>query len=65
MRSMSRSRLVVAGLGLGVVGGFVSSLFKERGALVAAREAAGERCKDRVHGASARTAHTRQPSGSS
>ncbi|WP_405526057.1 hypothetical protein OG426_27200 [Streptomyces canus] len=41
MRTMSRSGLVSAGLGLGAVGGFVGSLLRERSALTAARDAAG------------------------
>ncbi|CAD5971971.1 protein of unknown function [Streptomyces sp. KY75] len=43
LRTVSRSRLVTVGLGLGAVGGFVGSLFHERNALAAARDAAGER----------------------
>ena len=42
MRTMSRTGLVSAGLGLGAVGGFVGSLLRERSALTAARDAAGE-----------------------
>lgn len=42
MRTMSRTGLVRAGLGLGAVGGFVGSLLRERSALTAARDAAGE-----------------------
>ncbi|GGJ15092.1 hypothetical protein GCM10010121_027250 [Streptomyces brasiliensis] len=42
MRTMSRTGLVSAGLGLGVVGGFVGGLLRERNALTAARDAAGE-----------------------
>lgn len=42
MRSVNRSHLVTVGLGLGAVGGFVGSLFRERSALAAARDAAGE-----------------------
>lgn len=42
MQSVSRSRLVTVGLGLGAVGGFICSLLLERSALTAARDAAGE-----------------------
>ena len=42
MRTVSRTGLVSAGLGLGAVGGFVGSLLRERSALTAARDAAGE-----------------------
>ncbi|MGX1119369.1 GNAT superfamily N-acetyltransferase [Streptomyces ambofaciens] len=42
MRTMSRTELVSAGLGLGAVGGFIGSLLRERSALTAARDAAGE-----------------------
>ena len=42
MRAMNRTGLVSAGLGLGAVGGFVGSLLRERSALTAARDAAGE-----------------------
>ena len=43
MRTMSRTGLVSAGLGLGAVGGFIGSLLRERSALTAARDAvAGE-----------------------
>ncbi|GDY64341.1 hypothetical protein SAV14893_037340 [Streptomyces avermitilis] len=42
MRTVSRTGLVTAGLGLGAVGGFVGSLLRERSALTAARDAAGE-----------------------
>ncbi|GGW83186.1 hypothetical protein GCM10010350_79970 [Streptomyces galilaeus] len=46
MRTMSRTGLVGAALGLGAVGGFVGSLLKERSALTAARDAAGEGSED-------------------
>lgn len=42
MQSVSRAGLMTAGLGLGAVGGFVGSLLRERSALTAARDAAGE-----------------------
>ncbi|AKZ56815.1 hypothetical protein SAM23877_3770 [Streptomyces ambofaciens ATCC 23877] len=42
MRTMSRTGLVGAGLGLAAVGGFFGSLLRERSALTAARVAAGE-----------------------
>ncbi|GGN03453.1 hypothetical protein GCM10011578_026300 [Streptomyces fuscichromogenes] len=42
MRSMSRTGLVSAGLGLGATVGFFGSLLRERSALAAARDAAGE-----------------------
>ncbi|GGN66226.1 hypothetical protein GCM10011579_037550 [Streptomyces albiflavescens] len=42
MQTVSRTGLVTAGLGLGAVGGFVGSLLRERSALTAARDAAGE-----------------------
>ena len=40
MRTMSRTGLVSAGLGLGATVGFVGSLLRERSALTAARDAA-------------------------
>ena len=42
MRMTSRTGLVSAGLGVGAVGVFIGSLLRERSALTAAREAAGE-----------------------
>ena len=42
MRTVSRSRLMTVGLGLGAVGGFFGSLIRERSALAAARDAASE-----------------------
>ncbi|GHD76779.1 hypothetical protein GCM10010317_093750 [Streptomyces mirabilis] len=42
MQIVSRTGLVTAGLGLGAVGGFIGSLLRERSALTAARDAAGE-----------------------
>ncbi|GAA3819085.1 hypothetical protein GCM10022206_66730 [Streptomyces chiangmaiensis] len=42
LRTMSRTGLVTAGLGLGAVGGFVGSMLRERSTLTAARDAAGE-----------------------
>ena len=42
MRTVSRTQLVTAGLGLGAVGGFVGSLLRELSALSAVRGAAGE-----------------------
>ena len=46
MRTVSRSGLVTAGLGLGAVGGFIGSLLRERSALTADRDAAGEGSED-------------------
>lgn len=46
MRTVSRTGLVSAGLGLGAVGGFVGSLLRERSALTAARDAAGEESEE-------------------
>ncbi len=40
MREVSRGQLMTAGLGLGVVGGFIGGLLRERSALAAARGAA-------------------------
>lgn len=42
MRSVSRSRLMTVGLGLGAVGGVVGSLLLERSALTVAHDVAGE-----------------------
>lgn len=42
MRMTSRTGLMSAGLGVGVVSGFIGSLLRERSALTAARVAAGE-----------------------
>ena len=42
MQTVSRTGLVTAALGLGAVGGFVGALLRERSALTAARDAAGE-----------------------
>ncbi|GAB3175803.1 hypothetical protein GCM10027162_23230 [Streptomyces incanus] len=42
MRMMNRTGLVSTGLAIAVFGGFIGSLLKERQALKAVREAAGE-----------------------
>src|SRR5690606_40131222 len=46
MQMTSRTRLVRAWLGAGAVGGFVGSLLRERSALAAACEAAGEESEE-------------------
>ncbi len=62
MRMTSRTGLMSAGLGVGVVSGFIGSLLRERSALTAARMAAGEGSEEQASGPSARTAHAGQPS---
>lgn len=42
LKELDRTEWVSAGLGLGAVGGFIGSLLRERSALTAARDAAGE-----------------------
>src|SRR5690606_27417405 len=46
MQMTSRTRMVSAWLGVGAVGGFVGSLLRERSALAAACEAAGEESEE-------------------